>query len=106
MRSILLALALAAPMSAVAAPNTFTRPTRVHVQKPEMVFMTFANFSSQDREVVAGDVAYKIRSFERKNIELPVGSDVRLYSETNSKIHGQVLMQVSANDLNREVILH
>jgi hypothetical protein len=108
MRSIVLALAFAAPLSAVAAtPYTYTHtnPTRVHAQKPQTVMITFVNRTSQDREVVVGNQAFKIQYFKKMNLELPVGSDVRLYSETNSKINGQVLMQVSPADQNTDVVL-
>ena len=57
MRSLVLALALAAPLSAVAAPNTFTRPVRMHVAKPQTVLLTFVNSTSQDRELVVGNVS-------------------------------------------------
>ncbi len=106
MRSIVLALALAAPLSAVAAPNTFTRPSRVHEEKPQQVMLTFVNRSTQDREVVVGSVAYKLHLLQKASFEVPVGSDVRVYSQTNSKINGQVLMQVSAADANTDVVLH
>ena len=105
MRSIALVLALAAPLSAVASPNTFTRPTRVHEQKPQLVFMTFVNRTPQDREVMIGNKVFRLRNFEHLNIEAPVGSDVRVYSETNSKFHGQVLMQVSAANQDRDIVL-
>jgi len=106
MRSIVLALALVAPLSAVAAPNTFTRPTHMHEAKPQEVMMTFINRTSQDREVVVGDVSYKLHQFEKASFAVPVGSDVRVFSQTNSKINGQVLMQVSAADENTDVVLH
>jgi hypothetical protein len=107
MRSIVLALAFAAPLSAVAAtPNTFTRPSYMHDAKPQQVMMTFINRSSQDREVVVGGMSCKLHLFEKASFEVPVGSDVRVYSQTNSKINGQVLMQVSASDQNTDVVLH
>ena len=106
MRSIALVLALAAPLSAVAAPNTFTRPTRVHEEKPQEVFMTFVNRTPQDCEVMIGNRVFKLHNFERLNIEAPVGSEVRVYSEVNSKVNGQVLMQVSAADQDTDIVLH
>ena len=105
MRSIVLVLALAAPLSAVAAPNTFTRPTRVHEEKPQQVFMTFVNHTPQDREVMIGNRVFKLHNFERLNIEASVGSEVRVYSEVNSKVNGQVLMQVSAADRDTDIVL-
>ncbi len=105
MRSIALILAFAAPLSAVAAPNTFTRPTRMHEQKPQTVFMTFVNYTPQDREVQIGNVMYKIQYDTVAHFYAPVGSTVRVFSKTNSKINGQELIQVTAADRDRSIIL-
>jgi hypothetical protein len=112
MRSIVCVLALAtsiaAPLSAVAAatPNTFTSPTSVrHQSKPAEVFMTFRNVSSQDRELVVGGDVYKIRYNSVLSIHLPVGAVVKVYSQTNSKVNGQELMQVAENDRDSTVVL-
>ena len=55
---------------------------------------------------MVGDVSYKLHQFEKASFAVPVGSDVRVFSQTNSKINGQVLMQVSAADENTDVVLH
>ena len=106
MRSLILALALAAPVSAVAALPTYTNPvSTMHHAKEQVVFLTFVNFTSQDREVQIGDTQYKIRYDSVLHVYAPVGSTVRVYSMQNSKVHGQELMQVSANDRGRSVFL-
>lgn len=111
MRSIVCVLALAtsiaAPLSAVAAaPRTFSTPDHVrHQSKPAEVFLTFQNLTSQDRELVVGDEVFKLRYNSTKSIHLPVGSVVRVYSQTNSKINGQELMQVSAADADSTIRL-
>lgn len=106
MRSLFLALALAAPVSAVAATPTCGNPmTTVHQQKEQVVFLTFVNYTSQDREVRIGDVQYKIRYDSVLHVHAPVGSVVRVYSDVNTKVYGQELMQVSANDADKSVYL-
>jgi hypothetical protein len=107
MRSLILALAFAAPLSAVAAtPNTFTSPmTNVHQAKPQEVFMTFVNYTSSDREVRVGNDVYKVNFGSIKHLYAPVGSTIRVYSQTNSKINGQVLMQVAESDRDTNVVL-
>jgi hypothetical protein len=111
MRSIVLAVAIAtsiaAPLSAVAAtPYTFTTPTNArHQAKPVEVYMTFLNLTSQDRELVVDGQMYKIRYDSTLHVHLPVGSVVRVYSETNSKVRGQELMQVSETDADSTVKL-
>ncbi len=111
MRSIVLAVAiatsLAAPMGAVAAtPHTFTTPTSArHQIKPTEVFLTFQNMTSQDRELVVGEEVFKLRYNTTLHVHLPVGSVVRVYSQTNSKVNGQELMQVAETDANTTVNL-
>lgn len=106
MRSLVLALALAAPVSAVAGTPTYTNPmTTVHQQKEQVVFLTFVNYTSQDREVRIGDVPYKIRYDSVLHVYAPVGSVVRVYSLQNTKVTGQQLMQVSAADSGKSVFL-
>ena len=110
MRSIVLALALVAPLSAVAAtPNTtFTTPDvhslRSHEAKPEQVFITLVNRTSQDREVKIGNDVYKLSYNTKLNVNVPVGSTMKVYSQTNSKVNGQELM-VSADDQNKSIEL-
>ena len=106
MRSLMLALALAAPVSAVAASPTYTNPvSTMHHAKEQVVFLTFVNYTSQDREVRIGDVQYKIRYDSVLHVYAPIGSLVKVYSMQNSKVNGQELMQVSANDAGRSVFL-
>jgi hypothetical protein len=112
MRSLVLALALAAPVSAVAAtPNLIPTPTyanavtSAHRAKQDVVFLTFVNYTVQDREVRVADTTYKIPFFSTLHVYAPVGSPVFVYSETNSKVNGQELMRVSENDANKSVFL-
>jgi len=113
MRSLIFALAFAAPaVGAVAAtPNpvpTYSNPmTTAHQQQQKMqvVFMTFVNYTQQDREVRVGNVQYKIRHDSIAHVYAPVGSFVRVYSEQNTEVNGQELMQVSANDVDKSVFL-
>jgi hypothetical protein len=107
MRSIVLALAFAAPLSAVAAtPNTFTTPdAHTHVAKPQTVFVTLVNRTSQDREVQIGADVYKLNYNSKLNVSAPVGTSVKVYSQTNSKISGQEQIQISAADENKSIDL-
>jgi hypothetical protein len=106
MRSLIFALALAAPVSAVAAAPNYTNPmSTAHRQAEKVVFMTFVNYTSQDREVVIGDREYKLQYHSVAHVYAPVGSPVFVYSETNSKVNGQELMRVSANDRDTSVFL-
>jgi hypothetical protein len=106
MRSLLLALALAAPVSAVAATPNYSNPmTTARHQAEQVVFMTFVNYTTQDREVVIGDKKYKIEYHSIAHVYAPVGSPVFVYSEMNSKVNGQELMRVSANDRDTSVFL-
>jgi hypothetical protein len=111
MRSILavvtLAVSIAAPLSAVASTRTtFTTPTSVrHQPRTQEVYVTFRNTTSQDRELVIGDQSFKVRNNANISIIIPVGSVIRVYSQTNSKVNGQELMQVSAADADSTVVL-
>jgi hypothetical protein len=106
MRSLILALALAAPVSAVAAAPDYSNPlSDMHHQKEQVVFMTFVNYTVQDREVQIGDRLYKIPYLGIVHVYAPVGSPVFVYSETNTKVHGQELMRVSVNDKDRSILL-
>ena len=106
MRSLLVALVLAAPVCAVAATPTYTNPmTTAHHAKQQTVFVTFVNHTSQEREVRVGDAQYLIPYNSQVHVSIPVGSVVRVYSSTNSKVNGQEVMQVSANDNESAVFL-
>jgi hypothetical protein len=107
MRSMILALALVAPLSAVAATHTFTSPmSNVHQPKPQEVYLTFINHTNSDREVRIGNEQYKMRLNSEMHVYAPVGSTVRLFSETNSKVNGQELMTIQASDSNRDINLN
>jgi hypothetical protein len=106
MRSLILALALAAPVSAVAATPSYSNPlSNMHHQKELVVFMTFVNYTVQDREVRIGDKLYKIPYLGIMHVYAPVGSPVFVYSEMNTKVNGQELMRVSANDQDKSILL-
>lgn len=106
MRSIVLALALAAPVSAVAAAPNYTNPmSTLHHAKQQAVFVTFVNFTSQEREVRIGDHQYKMPDTSVLHLYVPVGSVVQVYSTQNSKVNGQELLQVSASDAGKSVFL-
>jgi hypothetical protein len=106
MRSLILALAFAAPVCAVAATPTYASPTTTeHRAKIQEVYVTFVNHTSQEREVRVGHMQYKLRYNSTIHAMLPVGSVVTVYSNENSKVNGQALMQVSANDEDRAVFL-
>lgn len=106
MRSFLLALALTALVSAVAAAPAFTYSnpmTTVHQQKAREVSMTFVNFTSQDREVRIDNVKYKIQYNSVLHVYVPVGSLVSVSSEMNSQVDRQY-MHVSATDAGKSVL--
>ena len=109
MRSILFALVLAAPVCAVAStPNpTYSHPMdAVRQQKEQMVLLTFVNHSAQERELRIGTMQYRLSYAAELHIFVPVGSVVRVYSNQNSKLNGQELMQVTALDSGRSVLLN
>jgi hypothetical protein len=106
MRSLIFALALAAPVSAVASTTTYTYSnpmTSMRHQSAQEVLLTFRNCSVQDRELVIGDKEYKMASVSTLRIYVPVGTPVFVYSQTNDHVHGQELMRVSANDEDKTV---
>ena len=107
MRSLILAVALAAPVSAVAAAPNYSNPltNMHHQQQTQEVFLTFVNNSVQDREILIGDHVYKLLFRGMVHVHAPVGTPVFVYSETNSKVDGQELMQVSAMDQDRNITL-
>ena len=108
MRSILIALVLAAPLSAVAATPTYSNPMTVvhhYRQQEQMVPLRFINHTSQEREVRIGNKQYILRLNTEFQTFVPVGCVVRVYSSQNSKVNGQALLQVSAADANRSVVL-
>ena len=106
MRSLILALAFAAPVSAVASAPMYSNPmSHSHHQQVQEVFLTFENKPVQDREVVIGNQEYKIGCLSKIHLHAPVGSPVFVYSETNSKVHGQELMRVSPNDADKSIPL-
>jgi hypothetical protein len=106
MRSFLLALALAAPVSAVAATPTYSNPlNNSHHEKVQEVSITFVNYTVQDREVVIGNELYRLPYLSTMHVHAPVGSPVFVYSETNNKVNGQELMRVSANDADKRFVL-
>jgi hypothetical protein len=107
MRSLILALALVAPVSAVAATSTYTSPmSNVHQPKAQEVYLTFVNHTGQDREVRIGNEQYTVKLNSVAHVVAPVGSKVLLFSETNSKINGLELMTIQETDLNRSVQLN
>ena len=106
MRSLILALAFAAPFSAVAATPNYSNPiNRAHHQTEQVVFMTFVNYTAQDRELLVGDHRYKLPYHSTMHVYAPVGQPVFVYSETNSKLNGQELMRISENDRDTSVFL-
>ena len=106
MRSLVLALAFAAPVSAVAAAPTYSNPlsTMHHATEQDELIM-FVNYTSQEREVRIGDHQYAMLPHTMFQKFVPVGSVVRVYSDENSKVNGQELMQVSATDSGKSVFL-
>jgi len=103
--AVALALSIAAPLSASAAA-TYTSPLNtLHRTQPTEVLLTFENHTSQDREVVIGNQLFKVEYNRSIRLAVPVGSVVRVYSEMNSKLNGQQLLQVSTNDANRTIEL-
>ncbi|MGD0648708.1 MAG: hypothetical protein ABR971_12010 [Acidobacteriaceae bacterium] len=106
MRSLILALALAAPVSAVASTPMYSNPmSRMHHQKVQEVFLTFENKTVQDREVVIDGLEYRVPCLSTVHLHAPVGSPVFVFSQTNSKVHGQELMRVSPNDADKNIPL-
>ena len=106
MRSFILALALAAPVSAVAASPTYVNPESLaHHAQQQVVLLTFVNYTSQDGEVQIGDTQYKLRNDSVLHLYVPVGSMVRVYTTQSPKLYGEQRMQVSASDAGKSVLL-
>jgi hypothetical protein len=100
----------ALPCAGFAASSNYTSPlTSLHDQrqheKPLVVALEFYNNTSQEREVRIGDQQFVIHYGRSLHVTAPVGSVVRVYSNQNSKVNGQELMQVSSNDANRVIKL-
>jgi ribosomal protein L2 len=106
MRSILVALALAVPVSAVAATPNYTHPiTTIHQAKPQRVMVTFVNNTSQEREVRIGNEQYSIRNNTVFHVFIPVGTTVSVYSNQNSRVNGQQTVLVSTETEKESVFL-
>lgn len=106
MRFLVLALALAAPASAVASTPTYSNPlTNRHYAQESEVMVTFVNHTPQEREVRIGNQQYRILPLTKFNAFVPVGSTVLEFSDENTKVNGQELMRVSANDAGTSVFL-
>jgi hypothetical protein len=105
MRSIMLALVLAAPVAAVAATPNYTNPVNTaHHAKEQTVYVTFVNHTSQDREVIIGNVKYTVAYNSKIDVVVPAGSLARVHSDQNSKVDGQVL--IAASDVKTTVFLN
>lgn len=52
-----------------------------------------------------GNTQYKVPYNSVLHVYAPVGSPVFVYGDVNSKVNGQELMRVSANDEDRSVFL-
>jgi hypothetical protein len=106
MRSLLVALAFAAPVCAVAATPTYTNPmTTEHHLRQQTVYVTFINHTSQEREVRIGAEQYRVAYHSQIHVAVPVGAMVRVYSNQNSKVNGQEVMLVAAKDADSAVFL-
>jgi hypothetical protein len=109
MRSIVFALALAVPCSAFAATNPmYTNPlTDSHPARAQQktVFLTFVNFTPQDRELQVGDMRYKIAHTTVLHLYAPVGSVVLELSAEGKASTGKELMEVAATDSGKSVTL-
>ena len=90
MRSLLIALVLAAPVSCgCSCPNLYQSDDHgTPRESRRWCIVTFVNHTSQDREVRVGDDAISDTVTTRRSTFLiPVGSVVRLYS--NTKLEGE-----------------
>jgi len=106
MRSIVLAVALAAPVCAVAATPNYTHPLNsAHSSRPAEILLTFVNSTLQDRELVIGGKTFLVKHDKPLQLYVAVGAPVRVYSQTNSRVNGQELMQVAAGDASRIIAL-
>ena len=112
MRSIALAMVLAAPVCAVAStPATIPSPhyqdVLMNLHRPENqdVMVTFVNHTVTDRELLIGGQKYDVRVLSMVSVLIPVGDPVFVYSKRDSKVDGQELMRAAAYDQDRTVIL-
>jgi hypothetical protein len=107
MRSILLALALAAPVSAVAATPSFTNPMNTaHRAKVQTVLVTFVNNTSGEREIRIGNEQYSMRNNTVFHVFVPVGTLVSVYSNQNTRINGQQTVLISPETARDAVFLN
>jgi ATP-dependent phosphoenolpyruvate carboxykinase len=103
---MMLALVLAAPVSAVAATPNYTNPvTTAHHAKEQAIYVTFVNHTSQEREVIIGNSKYTVGYNSVLNVLVPAGSVARVYSSQNSKIDGQQTILLAASDAKTTVYL-
>jgi hypothetical protein len=106
MRSILLALAFLAPTAAFAAPVDYTSPiATIHSSKPQQVMLAFQNSTVQDRILLVGEHQFHLRSGQSISTVAAVGTVVRMFCPQNSKVNGQVLLQVTAADSHRYITI-
>jgi hypothetical protein len=106
MRSILIALVLAAPVAAVAATPNYTNPVNTaHHAKEQTVYVTFVNHTSQEREVIIDHVKYTVGYNSKIDVVVPAGSVARVYSNQNSKVDGQQVILLAASDEKTTVFL-
>ena len=104
MRSLLVALVLAAPVSAVASTPSYTSPVNTaHHAKAQTVYVTFVNHTSAERQVCIGNLRYTIKYNSAVRVEVPVGSMVLVSSNQDSKVNDQ--LTVSANDEKASIFL-
>ncbi|MFP5232930.1 MAG: hypothetical protein ACLGQX_09935 [Acidobacteriota bacterium] len=112
MRSIALALVLAAPCCALAsAPATIPTPEyqnvvwNLHHERDPEVMVTFINHTVTDRELLIGGQKYEVRILSKLSVLIPIGDPVFVYSQRDSKVHGQELMRADAKDQDRTILL-
>jgi hypothetical protein len=112
MRSIALALVLAAPSCALAsAPATIPSPDyqkvrlTLHRERDPEVMVTFINHSVTDRELLIGNQKFEVRVLSKMSVLIPIGDPVFVYSQRDSKVNGQELMRADAKDQDRTILL-
>jgi hypothetical protein len=106
MRSIMLALVLAAPVSAVASTPNYTNPVNTaHHERQTSVYVTFVNHTSQEREVIIDHVKYTVGYNSKIDVVVPVGSVARVYSSQNTKVAGQQTILLTEADAKAIVFL-
>jgi len=107
MRSLMIALVLAAPVSAVAATPNYTNPVNTaHHAKQQTVYVTFVNHNVNEREVIIDNVKYTVAYNSKIDVVVPVGSVARVYSSQDSKIDGQQTFLLTAADAKAVVYLN